>query len=414
MNSFKYLSDLFSSTHPAKPPVNSTTSAQIPSPDFPIASTSTLPSQDDPDDLQLGDSSTIYLSARSGSRPGERPRISISSTEPPRIAALRRDGGLPPAYEAELSGYTSPTQVPLPDSPELVGRDEKWLEGVVELRDEEESEVQAGERRLRMKEKERQRLIDAGKSWPVRYSVGLYLFFRQLLAFVGWRIPRPLSTPPELLPALILHSAETPTTMMDDKDELLQKLSLPPAPPPVSRSSTSFFSRTHSALSSSIPTTPIPSTPPLSAPRPPRLTPKTLVLDLDETLIHSTSRPYPIHGTRGNGLKVRVVEVVLDGRSTVYTVYKRPWVDFFLRKVRQTLSPSNVELIRVCGFRFRLGILSLSSLRRYRSMRILLLIGWTEVMEVGEWLEVVSSAPFVKLLYFLCVTTFLSHCNPRG
>ncbi|TNY17699.1 NLI interacting factor, partial [Rhodotorula diobovata] len=28
-----------------------------------------------------------------------------------------------------------------------------------------------------------------------------------------------------------------------------------------------------------------------------------------------------------------VVEVVLDGRSTVYTVYKRPWVDFFLRKV---------------------------------------------------------------------------------
>ncbi|KAK9895904.1 hypothetical protein P389DRAFT_144748 [Cystobasidium minutum MCA 4210] len=34
-----------------------------------------------------------------------------------------------------------------------------------------------------------------------------------------------------------------------------------------------------------------------------------------------------------SGLKVRVVEVVLDGRSVIYHVYKRPWVDFFLRKV---------------------------------------------------------------------------------
>lgn len=347
MNSFKYLSDLFSSTHSVLPPSNPTLSGQTPSPDFPIASTSTLPSQDDVDDLQLGGSSTIYLSARRGSRPGERPRISISSTEPPRIAALRRDGALPPAYEAELSGYTSPTQVPLPDSPELVGTDEKWLEGVVELRDEEESEAQAGERRLRIKEMERQKLIDAGKSWPVRYSVGLYLFFRQLLSLVGWAIPRSLSTPTPLHPALILPSVvETPTTMMDDKDELLQKLSLPPPPPIPSRtSSVSFFFRAHSALSTSIPSTPIPSTPPLSAPRPPRLTPKTLVLDLDETLIHSTSRPYPTHGTRGNGLKVRVVEVVLDGRSTVYTVYKRPWVDFFLRKVSTALLRSIIQLI---------------------------------------------------------------------
>jgi hypothetical protein len=34
-----------------------------------------------------------------------------------------------------------------------------------------------------------------------------------------------------------------------------------------------------------------------------------------------------------SGLKVRVVEVVLDGRSVIYHVYKRPWVDFFLKKV---------------------------------------------------------------------------------
>ncbi|PLW45688.1 hypothetical protein PCASD_07073 [Puccinia coronata f. sp. avenae] len=68
---------------------------------------------------------------------------------------------------------------------------------------------------------------------------------------------------------------------------------------------------------------------------------KTLVLDLDETLIHSTSRLGGIGGgkswsTQANssaGLKVRVVEVVLDGRIVVYHVYKRPWVDFFLKTV---------------------------------------------------------------------------------
>jgi CTD nuclear envelope phosphatase 1 len=29
-----------------------------------------------------------------------------------------------------------------------------------------------------------------------------------------------------------------------------------------------------------------------------------------------------------------MIEVVLNGRSTLYTVYKRPFVDYFLRKVR--------------------------------------------------------------------------------
>ena len=87
--------------------------------------------------------------------------------------------------------------------------------------------------------------------------------------------------------------------------------------------------------------------------------PKTLVLDLDETLIHSTSRS-PLHtyssARRGNGgallgleslgavlglranenprrIRPHMVEVVLDGRSVIYHVYKRPWVDYFLRKV---------------------------------------------------------------------------------
>ncbi|KAN0061372.1 Nuclear envelope morphology protein 1 [Thecaphora frezii] len=89
-------------------------------------------------------------------------------------------------------------------------------------------------------------------------------------------------------------------------------------------------------------------------------TPKTLVLDLDETLIHSTSRsPTYLNGagrrvSTGGGIlgleslgavlglranenpgriRPHMVEVVLDGRSVIYHVYKRPWVDYFLRKV---------------------------------------------------------------------------------
>ncbi|KAJ6520947.1 NLI interacting factor-like phosphatase-domain-containing protein [Mycena capillaripes] len=71
--------------------------------------------------------------------------------------------------------------------------------------------------------------------------------------------------------------------------------------------------------------------------------PKTLVLDLDETLIHSTSRPFlssnsstgflglgAFNRNQGSGL---MVEVVLGGHTTLYHVYKRPFVDFFLRTV---------------------------------------------------------------------------------
>lgn len=76
--------------------------------------------------------------------------------------------------------------------------------------------------------------------------------------------------------------------------------------------------------------------------------PKTLVLDLDETLIHSTSRPLRAHaggglfsmGGLGFGFGEKrgreaghMVEVVLGGRCTLYHVYKRPFVDYFLRKV---------------------------------------------------------------------------------
>jgi len=75
---------------------------------------------------------------------------------------------------------------------------------------------------------------------------------------------------------------------------------------------------------------------------------KTLILDLDETLIHSTSRPISYAASAGGGMlglsggllggrgkrrEGHTVEVVLNGRSTTYHVYKRPHVDHFLKKV---------------------------------------------------------------------------------
>ncbi|KDQ28926.1 hypothetical protein PLEOSDRAFT_1063653 [Pleurotus ostreatus PC15] len=74
--------------------------------------------------------------------------------------------------------------------------------------------------------------------------------------------------------------------------------------------------------------------------KPQRVPRKTLVLDLDETLIHSTSRPMPMSGSSGffgfgrrNNGPGHTVEVILGGKRTVYHVYKRPFADFFLRTV---------------------------------------------------------------------------------
>ncbi|THG97420.1 hypothetical protein EW145_g7619 [Phellinidium pouzarii] len=111
------------------------------------------------------------------------------------------------------------------------------------------------------------------------------------------------------------------------------------------------------STSSPSPSTLSPPTPPrghgTQSPTAPRSTPaktaplftrKTLVLDLDETLIHSTTRPlFPSGGGSGllnlgnligrNRKGGHMVEVVMGGRSTLYHVYKRPFVDYFLRKV---------------------------------------------------------------------------------
>lgn len=274
MNTFSYLSSLFS-PRPSD-------SVLPPSPPSPSCDSSPAPSSD-----------TLYLSARS--RPGQAPHLSLSLTAPPHLAGLARP------YEGL---YASPADVPLPDSP-VLGGDELWEKGA---RWEEGEEDREGERRLEAK------AVAELEAWGWRRRVGLsiYIFLRHLLSFLPTLAQtRPLPSPP----------TPTPTTdVPDDKDELLTSLSTPPLPPP-----RSFFLRR-------TPPPPSRSASPAHPPRPPRLTPKTLVLDLDETLIHSTSRPYN-NGAR-HGLKVRVVEVVLEGRSTVYTVYKRPWVDFFLRKVR--------------------------------------------------------------------------------
>ena len=58
---------------------------------------------------------------------------------------------------------------------------------------------------------------------------------------------------------------------------------------------------------------------------------KTLVIDLDETLIHSISRGT----THNNASQAHIVEVKFStsGISTLYYVYKRPYCDHFLNKI---------------------------------------------------------------------------------
>ncbi|KAJ7904465.1 NLI interacting factor-like phosphatase-domain-containing protein [Mycena olivaceomarginata] len=117
---------------------------------------------------------------------------------------------------------------------------------------------------------------------------------------------------------------------------LRQNRQYPPAPhyplPPPPQGTDSVSTRSRSS-------TPIPN----ATRKTPFHVPKTLVLDLDETLIHSTSRPM-LYGNSSTGIfglgafnrnkgSGRMVEVVLGGHSTLYHVYKRPFVDFFLRTV---------------------------------------------------------------------------------
>ncbi|KAG0660424.1 Nuclear envelope morphology protein 1 [Rhodotorula mucilaginosa] len=188
--------------------------------------------------------------------------------------------------------------------------------------------------------------------WPLRVTASIFALLRRFLALFplpfltrpGYNALFAPSHPPQKrLPSssLLLRS---PSELANDEEQGMRNAKVVSlelarstpvkAPPPAALQRQRAHSLSPRSAASSPTTTSIPRAPAA----PPRLTPKTLVLDLDETLIHSTSRAVGLGGASGKrgapkGLKTRVVEVVLDGRSTVYTVYKRPWVDFFLRKV---------------------------------------------------------------------------------
>lgn len=78
-------------------------------------------------------------------------------------------------------------------------------------------------------------------------------------------------------------------------------------------------------------------------PPPPRLFPlsrnpdrrkkkKVLILDLDETLIHSLSRGAP-RSLGGSGGQCHMIELKVNNVLTLYYVYKRPYCDFFLKEL---------------------------------------------------------------------------------
>ncbi|KAI8072826.1 NLI interacting factor-like phosphatase-domain-containing protein [Gongronella butleri] len=63
---------------------------------------------------------------------------------------------------------------------------------------------------------------------------------------------------------------------------------------------------------------------------------KTLVLDLDETLVHSVRLGSPEAAyTVSPSIKRKKIEVQSDKQSLLYEVYKRPHVDFFLKTISQ-------------------------------------------------------------------------------
>lgn len=88
--------------------------------------------------------------------------------------------------------------------------------------------------------------------------------------------------------------------------------------------------------------------------------PKTLILDLDETLIHSLAKG----GRMSSG---HMVEVKLDRQHAIlYYVHKRPYCDEFLRKVRLITSISR-KIVCSIDRRLQNGTTSLSLLHRCRN-----------------------------------------------
>lgn len=61
---------------------------------------------------------------------------------------------------------------------------------------------------------------------------------------------------------------------------------------------------------------------------------KTLVLDLDETLVHSVRLgATDTNHIKHTSIKKKTIEVTSEKQSILYEVYKRPHVDFFLSTV---------------------------------------------------------------------------------
>lgn len=176
---------------------------------------------------------------------------------------------------------------------------------------------------------------------PIRAAVSLFILIRKVLGYLGVKIRTPAAldsllqgpTPShhEIVPRI---KVQFPVPEMEQKNEFN---SVVKPPLKLKRSwKVEFLRRSSSSSSSlSLKSRAIPSpSPALSV-----LTkPKFLVLDLDETLIHSTNKT-PLADSSGynrwlsRNLSCRTVEVMLNGNRTVYSVYKRPWVDLFLKKV---------------------------------------------------------------------------------
>lgn len=73
---------------------------------------------------------------------------------------------------------------------------------------------------------------------------------------------------------------------------------------------------------------------------------KTLILDLDETLIHSVrlGSEESMQKSVSPSVIRKKIEVNCDKQSLIYEVYKRPHVDFFLKTVSSSSSGSSSDL----------------------------------------------------------------------
>jgi CTD nuclear envelope phosphatase 1 len=60
---------------------------------------------------------------------------------------------------------------------------------------------------------------------------------------------------------------------------------------------------------------------------------KTLILDLDETLVHSVRLGTTAEINVSSSISHKNIEVQCDKQNLIYQVYKRPHVDFFLKTV---------------------------------------------------------------------------------